>query len=253
MNVSYDYPYRLRLSHHGRAEIRLERKGRPFVFDPVNRPGPDDVVLLTGPAADRLRGTLEAVRAGVRPTVIASPPILDALAREGKIEAVHAPTTFDGVNVQVLGYPACPSRTVDAMRLPLAAGPLSALRAMSERVRQVEAEPQVVQLTFPDGSRLLHLNLALHRDTPAEWVEQAREHFAGAEWLIVGAPHGEREAVLRFIPRFSPRRVLVAELVNTERKELGLPIELVTPLRDQLVGLGLEAHVFAPHSGYRFE
>lgn len=252
-SISYDYPYRLRLSHNGRAEIRLERKGRRIVFDPVDRPTPDDIVVLTGPAADRLRGVTEAVRAGVKPTVVAPTSLLELLSKEGRLEGHSTPVELDGVRFVSLGYVPAPSRPSDALRLPLAAGPLSALRAISERVRQPGAEPHVYQLTFPDGARLVHLDLSLHRETTAEWVEQVREQVAGPDWLIVGCPHGEREGVLRWLPRFSPVRTLVAELVNTERKELGLPIELVTPLRDQLVGLGLEVHVFAPLSGYRFE
>ncbi len=251
--VSYDYPYRLRFSHHGRAEIRVERKGRRIVFDPVERPTPDDLVVLTGPAADRQRGVVEALRAGVRPTVIAPGSLREMLSKEGPMEGYSTPIELDGVRFASLGYVPSPSRPGDALRLPLAAGPLTALRAFSERVRQPEAEPHIMQLTFPDGTRLLHLDLSLHRETTAEWVEQAREHYASPDWLIVGCPYGERAAVQKWLPRFSPARTLVAELVNTERKSLGLPTELVTPLRDQLVGLGLEVHVFAPQSGYRFE
>jgi hypothetical protein len=47
--------------------------------------------------------------------------------------------------------------------------------------------------------------------------------------------------------------VLVAELVNGERRELGLGTELVTPWRDQLVAAGVDAHVFATQTSFRFE
>ena len=47
--------------------------------------------------------------------------------------------------------------------------------------------------------------------------------------------------------------MLVTELINSERRELGLPTELVTPLRDRLHTAGIEAHVFATQASYRFE
>ena len=55
------------------------------------------------------------------------------------------------------------------------------------------------------------------------------------------------------VDRFGAKRVLVTELQNSERREVGLPTELVTPTRDKLVAAGIEAHVFATQASYRFE
>jgi hypothetical protein len=64
---------------------------------------------------------------------------------------------------------------------------------------------------------------------------------------------GEGEALVRHVAAFGARRVLVAELTNAERREQGLPTALVTPIRDRLVAAGVEAHVFATQTSYRFE
>ena len=132
-------------------------------------------------------------------------------------------------------------------------GPAKAMRQLAGQIRLPESPPQIVEILFEDGSRLLHLDLSLHRETPSEWLDQVVSQFAEPEWLLVGQPMGEADALLQLLPRFKPRRVLVAELLNTERRRLGLPVELVTLTRDRLLSAGLEAHVFAPQASYRFE
>ena len=246
--VAYDYPYRLKIEHADRAELRLSRRGRPIVFDPALAPTADDLVILTGP--DRLRATADAVRAGVRPTVLAAPEITEALAALGPMDTL-APTTSphalpDGLVVSWLAYPTVPAspRTLRSM---------VALRGLRDRTRAPQVPARVWQLTFPDGARLLHLDLALHADTSPAWIDQAVAAFHGPEWILVGCAFGASTAVARWLPRFEGRRVMVVELVNSDRREQGLPVELVTPLRDRLVGLGVEAHVFATQASYRFE
>jgi hypothetical protein len=245
--IHYDYPYRLRIVHEGGAGLQLERKGRWIRIDPVEQPSAEQVVLLT--SAERSRGTVEALKAGLRPTIVATATLLDWLKESGSSEGFSPPCTVDGIQVESLSYSPLPSPVGNLLRM----GPATALRQLSNRIRVPSAEPQVFCLHFEDGSRLLHLDLSLHQQTSAEWVEQARQRFGGAEWVIVGCPHGEAEAVVRLLPQFSPKKVLLTELVNTERRKLGLPIELVTPTRDRLVHAGLETHVFAPHASYRFE
>ena len=61
MKVAYDYPYRLKLDHADRAEVRLARAGRTIVFDPVEIHD-GDIVVLTSPSPDRIRATAEAVK-----------------------------------------------------------------------------------------------------------------------------------------------------------------------------------------------
>lgn len=254
--VHYDYPYRMRIGHRSHCEIRIERKGRWIVFDPVTRPNPEDIVLITGAAPERLRGTYEAIEAGLKPTVVAPEPVLDWFSNTGRYDGGGVPREIDGVKIEGMSY--APVRGVrplaHAVRLSFqGAGPLTVWRDLTGRLRLPSCEPQIFHLTFPDKSRLLHLDLSLHRDTDPGWVERAQSLFGNPEWLIVGCPFGEADAVARWIPSFGATHVLVAELVNTDRKEKNLPIELVTPLRDRLVTLGVEAHVFAGGAGYRFE
>lgn len=248
--IHYDYPYRLRIVHHGTAGLRIERKGRWILVDPTDRPTTDNIVVLTGPGADRVKGAWEAAKAGVKPTVVASAPVMEWLREAGPVEGEPPPQRIDGVTVEALSYTPPRSSTMGEL---LRMGPATAVRQLSSRARLATAEPQVICLQFEDGSRLLHLDLSLHRDTPPAWLEEAVTRFGGADWVMVGCTYGEAEAVVRLLPRFSPKKVLLTELVNTERKRLGLPIELVTPTRDRLVGAGLETHVFAPHASYRFE
>lgn len=257
--IRYDYPWRLRLSHEGDAGIRVERRGRALRFDPATRPAPDDVVLLTGPGPDRTAGTLDAARANVRPTVVAPDGVIDWLTRHGPVEGGPAPREIDGVQIRSLSYapprPGLSGVALSGVNVPalLRTGPATALRNIRARLDTPAAEPHALDLRFPDGARLLHLDLSLHRHTPPDWVDRAATLFAAPEWLIIGNPWGEGDAVLQWLPRFQPRRVLLTDLVNSHRRRAGLPTELITPLRDRLVGIGIETHVFAPQASYRFE
>ncbi len=111
----------------------------------------------------------------------------------------------------------------------------------------------VVQLTLPDGGRLLHLDLSLHQETSDQWVREAQERFRGADWLICGVEYGQDEAVLTHLKGFEPKLVMLTDLVNEQRKAQGLPTNLLTPTVDALIGKGLSAHPFPPKSSFRFE
>lgn len=248
--IHYDYPYRLRILHQGTAELRIEKKGRWILIDPLERPTTDNIVVLTGATADRVKGTWEAAKAGVKPTVVASEPVLEWLKEAGPVEGLVAPQELDGVRFESLAYTGPRGASVGEF---LRMGPATAVRQLTSRARLPSAASQILCLQFEDGSRMLHLDLSLHRDTPSDWLEQAISRFRGADWVIAGCPHGEADAVVQLLPRFAPKKVLLTELVNTERKRLGLATELVTPTRDRLLGIGLETHVFAPHASYRFE
>ena len=254
----HDYPYRLRVQHPEYAEVRIERKGRFLRIDPSDPPTADEVVVLTSAAPHRARATVEALQAGVRLTVVATRPVLEWLGGLGTIEGSTFPATVDGVTIDALGYaPPRQARPLGHFLRASVAGarPAASLRRLAEQVqvRYPTVEPQVLQLTFEDGARLLHLDLALHAGTDEAWIERVIARFGAPEWLVVGFAWGEGAAVVRHAGRFGARRVLVAELQNAERRELGLPTELVTPIRDQLVGQGLESHVFATQASYRFE
>jgi hypothetical protein len=258
----HDYPYRLRIQHPEYAEIRVERKGRFLRVDPFDAPHDDEIVVLTSPAPHRARATVEALREGRRLTVIAAPPVLDWLARAGSVDGHAFPHTVDGVTVDGMAYTA-PTQARPLAQLlrasVIGARPGASLRRLAEQARAPAVDPHIVSLAFAaddpatDGGRLLHLDLALYRDADPAWVERAAARFGGAEWLLAGFAWGEGDGVLTHVGRFGAKRVLVTELVNAERREMGLPTELVTPVRDRLAASGIEAHVFATQASYRFE
>lgn len=252
----HDYPYRLRIQHPEYAELRIERKGRFLRIDPSDAPTGDEVVVLTSTAPHRVRATVEALQAGTRLTVVATQPVLDWLGTLGTIDGGTFPRTVDGVAIDAMSYaPPRQARPLSHFLRASVAGarPKSTLKRIAEQVRWPTVEPQVLQLTFPDGERLVDLDLALHAGTDEAWIDRVVARFGAPEWLVVGVPWGEGEAVVRLAGRFGAKRVLVTEMQNAERRELGLPTELVTPVRDALVAQGLEAHVFATQASYRFE
>ena len=123
--IHYDFPFRLRLVHRENAQISLERKGRWILIDPVERPNPDHIVLLTGPGLDRLKGCWEAAKAGVKPTVVAPDGVIDWLTEAGTVEGGPAPRTVDGVKFECLSY--APLRAPSKVQIKM--GPLSMVRA----------------------------------------------------------------------------------------------------------------------------
>ncbi|MDP2308330.1 MAG: hypothetical protein Q8P18_20085 [Pseudomonadota bacterium] len=252
----HDYPYRLRIQHPDYAEIRLERKGRFLRIDPVEAPAEDEVVVLTSSAPHRARGTVEALQAGRRLTIVASTSVLEWLGGLGTVDAHPFPATVDGVTIDAMAYTA-PSiaRPLSSFLRASVAGARAggALKRIAEQVRFPAPEPHVIEVKLEDGGRLVHLDLALHKGTDPAWLERAAARFGGAEWLLVGIPWGEGEAVVRQVGRFGAKRVLLTELQNAERREMGLPTELVTPWRDKLLESGTETHVFATQASYRFE
>ena len=248
--IHYDtYPWRLRLIHGGGGHIKIERKGRWVQIDPVERPETDAIVVLTSAVAERVQATWASAKAGVKPTVLAADALLNWVQEAGPVQALGTPALVDGLRITTLPYQALRTPPWELLRM----GPAKAMRQLAGQIRLPESPPQIVEILFEDGSRLLHLDLSIHRETPSEWLDQVVSQFAEPEWLLVGQPMGEADALVQVLPRFKPRRVLVAELLNTERRRLGLPVELVTITRDRLLNAGLEAHVFAPQASYRFE
>lgn len=236
--------------------MRLERKGRTVVFDPAAEPDPSEIVVLTGPTPARVRATVAALKAGKALTVVTTDALFDYLSRQGKVEGGAPPREVDGLRFDGTTYtaPSIARPREHFLKASVAATrPGAAIRRLAELSRLPSCDPWVVEISFPDGARLLHLDLSLHRGTDDAWASRAASRFGNAEWTIAGVPHGEGPSLIEWLPRFGPNRVLVAELVNAERRELGLPTELVTPWRDRLVGMGVEAHVFATHTGFRFE
>lgn len=255
MKVAYDHGFRLRIDHGDRAEVRLSWAGRPVVFDPATEPGESDLVILTGPSPDRMRATAAALKSGRRLHVVASDEAYDWLVRLGPIEGGPAPRTVDGIQIQSMRYEAPPEIRPLPRRLVGYVGALrpgAALRHLRERAELPDGPPHVWHLRFPDGGRLLHLDLALHPGQSGDWVDRAAAAFGGADWVVVGNQYQQGEGLRRWLHRFGGR-VLLADLVNDERRARGLPTELLTPVRDELVAAGVDTHVFATQTSYRFE
>lgn len=257
MNESREsYPWRLRLVHEGHSSIRVERPGRWFRFVPFESPAAGEQCVLTWNELERAQGVLKAIEQGLNPQVVASAPLRGWLEDKGKVQAQAPGASIDGVQVEAMEYTPIPYATPpEALRKTRAAllNPAMAARRLFNRVGLPKAQPLVVQLTFEDGSRLLHLNCALHRDTPQDWLKQARERFAGADWIIVGIDYDEDEAVLELLPGFEGKLVLVADLVNDARRRLGLPTRILTPTVDLLRERGVEAHPFVEGACHRYE
>ncbi len=264
--IKHDFAWKLRLTHPDRADIRLEWAGRPIVFDPVEI-ADGDVVVLTGPAPERLRGTVAALAAGKHPDVLADEAILAWLRGHGTLgEATLGLTstsqvTVDGVTVRSMPYVATsPVRPLNhylkasiiAFRPSRSLGILRAGREAADRGPVASVAPRIFELTVPGVGRLVHLDLALTRLATPAWIASAAD-YAGADWVLAGCAYGESEAVATMLPGFAGKHVLVTELINTERRAVGLPVEGVTPLRDRLHADGLPAHVFATQASYRFE
>jgi hypothetical protein len=234
----------------------MERPGRTIRVDPVDPPGEDDIVVLTAATPARSGGAEAALRAGRRLTLAGPDALVEAFAKLGRVDRVAPGSTVDGVRIELLPYTAAPipRPLTHFLRASVAgARPAAALRRIAAASKLPACDPVIAQFTFPDGARFLHLDCALHAGTAESWLADAATRFGNAEWTLAGVPFGEGAAVCQKLPRFGPNRVLLAELVNAERRDLGLPTELVTPWRDRLVAQSIECHVFATQTSVRFE
>jgi len=111
----------------------------------------------------------------------------------------------------------------------------------------------VWQITFPSGDRLVHLGHAFHGATDVGWAADIVTRFGGSRWLIVGAPYGHDEAILKRVPAMDTKHVMVTDLQSDIRRAAGRPTALVTPLVDRLETAGVPVMIFAPQSSIRFE
>ena len=250
------YPWRLRLVHEGYSALRVEREGCWFRFDPHDAPSADQQVVLTWAELERATGTVAAIKAGTRPSVVSLPALHTWLHSLGEIRDVSLGDKVDDVCVDAMEYqPIAYATPSEAARKVSAAlqRPATAARRLLRRAQAPSTNPIVAQLTFADGSRLLHLNCSLHANTPSDWLDRAIERFAGADWVIAGVDYEEQDAFEALIPRFQPGKLLVTDLVNDTRSGLGLPVRHLTPLVDRLCEQGMAAFPFVGGACYRFE
>ena len=239
------FPYRLRMVHEGLAGLRLETAARVLRVDPASPVAPQEAVILTSSDPERVR---HARGLGADTPLIAPAPLLERLS---PADGRQAPTMLDGLQLELVPYTPCAdwlSRVQGSLTRPDRA----AARLLA-RARVPRCPPHVLLLTLGSGERLVHLNLSLHSETPADWLAALQERVRGAEWLLLGVPYGEGEAVLRHLKGFEARHVLFVDLAAETRRHLGRPTELLTPTADQAISQGIDGHVFVSQASYRFE
>jgi hypothetical protein len=249
-------PSSLRIVHTGCAGLRLELgAGSVLAIDPAEDPGPVDAIALTWNEAERLQGALEAVRSGREPTVSARPEVQDWLRRHGALISHPLGHPLSGLRVEAETYAPVPYATpAEALRKARSGlvDPLRAARRLSTRARLPSAPPLVLRATLPDGRTLVHLNCALHRDTPAPWLEDLAQRWAGADWLLASWDFGEGRAFAERVPAFRPERLLITDLVGQVRQRLGLPVDTRSLIADALAERGMDVHVLAAGTSLRF-
>jgi hypothetical protein len=247
------YPWRLKLVHEGHRFIRVERPGRFFAFEPDQ--AFHEVGLFLGAEEERLRGLRATARNGGG-EVIVSESLRPLAADLGGLSVHTWPTVVDGVSFDAMAYPphTQPDRGsgVLRMRRALKSPRMAAKRLFDGGTDSVE-QAAILEMTLPDGGRLLHLDLSLHEEADPEWIQAAQARFKGADWVICGIEYGQDQAVLDHLPGFEGKINLIADLVNDERAQHGLEINFLTPTVDALLDLGITAYAFPPKSSFRFE
>ncbi len=249
-----DYPWTLRLVHEGYSSIRVERAGRWFRFDPYQVPEADHQSILTWNECERAEGLLTAVSKALTPRVVAHPEVLGWLQSLGPVQP--GGDEVDGVRIEMLEYEPVPYATpIEFARKTKAAllSPGMAARRLYKRAGLPKVPPVIVQLTFPDGRRLLHLNCSLHQWTPADWLDEVVARFGGADWVLAGVDYQEEQAVFERIQAFGGKQVLLIDLLNDTRAAIGLPTGILTPTVDRLKSIGLDAYALVEGASFRVE
>lgn len=237
----------MRLIHDGFAALRiLDDRDRILLVDPSDAKNATDVrgrkaawlCLTGGPWPERYRAADAVTRLG---PVLCGPP--DAGRAVGGDWAWRA---LDGMTIEAVPY------------VPPDQAPERGLRARfkrrlgSEPDAAFDVAPHALRLGVADGHQLVHLGLALHAGTSPAFLEQIRPWIEGAT-LLAGFGYGHGEPFLEHVTALRPRRVLLMDQTSDRRREQGLPVELVTPVRDVLVSRGIETHPFVSGTSHRFE
>jgi hypothetical protein len=249
------YPWRLKLVHEGHRFIRVERRGRFFAFEP--NAAFHEVGLILGDSEARLRG-LKATHANGVGEVVVSPELQSTLAEMSGLSVHACPAEVDGCQFESMAYVphSQPDRQSGVLRMRRAfKSPRKAARRMMDSgdTPLAGSEAAILQITLPDGGRLLHLDLCLHEEADLSWIKTAQARFKGADWVICGVEYGQDAAVLQHLAGFEGQINLITDLVNEERSEQGLSFNILTPTVDTLLDQGLTAYPFPPLSSFRFE
>ncbi len=233
----------MRIEHLGHAGLRLvDDEGSGLLLDPFEAPGSSEPVLLTGgPWAERWRGAL--LGGLVR---VAAP---DGAWRGG----LTYPCMVGEVRVRALSYDAPPVRSQAHRARALLRHPRTAWRHRSLKGRMPGGGPVALRLELPHDRVVVHLGLALHQETSSGWLASARLLCEGAELVLAGPAPGQQRAFERLAVQLAPRRLLVTDQVNDLRRELAMPVQGITLLRDRLQSRGVDAYVLVAGIRMRFE
>lgn len=250
-----EYPWRLKLVHEGHRFIRVERRGRFFAFEPNQ--AFHEVGVILGSSEERLRGVKATSANGVGEIVV-SDGLQDTVSQMTGMAVHTCPAEVDGCKFEAMSYVphSQPDRKTGVLRMRRAfKSPQKAAKRILDggSVPEGVEESAIVQMTLPDGGRLLHLDLCLHEEISLEWIKEAQTRFKGADWLICGVEYGQDQAVLEHLEGFEGGINLITDLVNEERSDQGLAFNILTPTVDELVDKGLTAYPFPPLSSFRFE
>jgi hypothetical protein len=250
-----EYPWRLKLVHEGHRFIRVERRGRFFAFEPDQ--AFHEIGVILGGSEERLRGVRATSANGVGEVVVSDG--LQSMVSQMTGMAVHTcPAEVDGCQFEAMSYVphSQPDRKTGVLRMRRA---FKSPRKAAKRILDGSSGPSsaeesvIIQITLPDGGRLLHLDLCLHEEVEPEWILAAQARFKGADWVICGVEYGQDQAVLDHLAGFEGGINLVTDLVNEERSDQGLAFNILTPTVDELADRGLTAYPFPPLSSFRFE
>ena len=244
----------MRLLHEGFAALHIiDDDQKRIVLDP-REPVDAGVVLLSGgPWAERF-AAVDAMIAK-RPVFVTSSDVAEWLrSLDASLDVRQPPCTIGGLTIDAVAYTALEPAGggLDKVRAAIRR-PRWASDRLAARRRLPDAAPLAWRLQVPHGHDLVHLGLALHNETPASFLDAVRPWVQTAENVLATYPHGEADAFVRHVRSLRPRRTLITDQTNDLRRAAGLPVDLLTPTRDVLVGDDLEVHVFVSGTSFRFE
>lgn len=206
------------LRHLGESGLRLGLGGVEVDVDPP-RPGGRPVVL-TWSEQERLGGARAAVE------LAAAPELLRHLGRAGVPLIDGVQVAFAGLQLLPSAFPPIPYAVpAEALRKSLSAlrRPAVAVGRLRHTLRRPPGPPLAVELRAP-GLRVVLLQQALHRFTPAPVLRRLVERHGGADLLVAGTDYQDEQATGRLLRVFEARRLVLADLVGPVRRKLGLPV-----------------------------
>ncbi|MBM4365544.1 MAG: hypothetical protein FJ102_04970 [Deltaproteobacteria bacterium] len=217
------------LEHLGESGLRLSLGGASLCFDP---PGPvEGPVVLTWSEQERVMGARVS-----RGALAAHPDNLRFMGREGLGLVPGPPVTLGAFTLRAFDYTPIPYAVpAEAVRKTLSAlrSPGLAYRRLRHTLRRPGDPPLVVEVTL-GSTRVVHLGQSLHRF--ADPSALARE-LEGADLAIAGPDFEDELATGRLLHAFRARHNVIADLVGTVRRRLGLPVRpLALSLREAPTG-----------------